>query len=57
MVFIGFESASDRILSAMDKGTTNKDNVKCARALEQALFGRSDPIVLPDDFPARLTIP
>ncbi len=35
MVFIGFESASDRILKAMDKGTTNEDNVKCAQALEQ----------------------
>jgi anaerobic magnesium-protoporphyrin IX monomethyl ester cyclase len=36
MVFIGFESASDRILKAMDKGTTNEDNIKCAQVLEQA---------------------
>jgi anaerobic magnesium-protoporphyrin IX monomethyl ester cyclase len=36
MVFIGFESASDRILQAINKGVTSEDNVKCARALEMA---------------------
>ena len=36
MVFIGFESASDRILKAMSKGVTAEENRECARALEKA---------------------
>ena len=36
MVFVGFESGSDRVLEAMDKRTTSKDNAKCALALEVA---------------------
>jgi len=36
MVFIGFESGSDRVLKAMDKRTTNEDNAKCALSLEIA---------------------
>lgn len=36
MVFIGFESASDRILQRMNKRTTAACNERCARALEKA---------------------
>lgn len=35
MVFIGFESASDRILKMMNKCTTAEDNVRCVKVLEK----------------------
>lgn len=36
MIFIGFESASDRMLKAMSKGVTAEENRACALALEKA---------------------
>lgn len=36
MVFIGFESGSNRVLEAMRKGAMAEDNLACARILEQA---------------------
>jgi anaerobic magnesium-protoporphyrin IX monomethyl ester cyclase len=36
LVFIGFESGSDRMLKLMSKGCTVSDNIACARTLEEA---------------------
>ncbi len=35
LVFVGFESGSDRMLKLMRKGTTVADNLQCAHILEQ----------------------
>jgi len=53
-------SALDLILERLGRACVDGpsgDLQARARALEQELFGRSDPIGLPDDFPARLTMP
>ena len=36
LVFIGFESGSDKVLKLMGKGCTRADNLACARILEEA---------------------
>ncbi|KAF0121552.1 MAG: B12 binding domain/radical SAM domain fusion protein [bacterium] len=36
LIFIGFESGSERILNLMHKGCTVEDNIRCAQVLEDA---------------------